>query len=600
MHPHSQPDDAPLWPLTRLSAKTRRRIFFTLSGTALVLGVLGFLQMHNAPDHHPGWGDLLNALYHTMQLFVLQISVDPPMPWQLNLARILAPLVAGYTAIQALSELLADQFQSFRLRFLRRHVVICGLGRKGLVLARGFLSDNRVVVVIEEDAENDHIAQCRDSGGIVLIGDGTDQRMLRKARVARATHLFAFCGDDGKNAEIAVRAAALVPKDSGHQPTCILHIFDTRLCNLFHEREMDSGSGGRMPIEFFNVYELGARIMLEEFPLCPPGDDPACASSRLVIVGVGLLGESLLANAARQWRANGLPAGNRLRVTLVDRDAGEIAAKLKVRYPGLEKVCDLDPRDMDVHSATFEQADFLVPDGPHGRPARVFVCMDDDSLNLTAALVLAAKGHAHDPTIVARMARDGGLAVLLEEVDSIGGNFRHLRAFGLLDRACKPRQVLRGTDEVLARGIHESCLRHQQAAGATRETNPSMAPWMELPDELRQANRRQAADIRNKLKAVHCSTAPTLDWGEQLFEFEPEEINLLARMEHDRWMEEQRQNGWVYAPVSNNAAKHHPCMVPYDELPLAEQEKDIAAVRQIPARLAEVGFRVHRIARPKS
>jgi hypothetical protein len=565
----------------------------------VVLGCIGFqIQLKKEGDIPIERVDLL---FRTAQLFVLQISVDPPMPWQLNFARILAPLVAGYAAIQALSELLADQFQSFRLRFLRRHVVICGLGRKGLVLARGFLSDeNRVVVVIEEDAENDYIAQCRDLGGIVLIGDATDQRMLRKARVARATHLVAFCGDDGKNAEIAVRATGLVPQNSAHQPNCILHIFDTRLCNLFHEREIDSDSGGPMPIEFFNVYELGARVMLEEYPLCAPGDDPACSSSRLVIVGVGLLGESLLANAARQWRASGLPAVNRLRVTLVDRDAGEIAAKLKVRYPGLEKVCDIDPRDMDVHSATFEQADFLAPDGPNGRPALVFVCMDDDSLNLTAALVLAAKGHAYDPTIVVRMARDAGLAVLLKDVNSIGGNFRHLRAFGLLDRACKPKQVLRGTDEILARGIHESYLRNQKAAGATVETTPSMVPWVELTSELRESNRQQAADIRNKLKAVHCSTAPTLDWGEQLFEFEPEEIDLLARMEHDRWMEEKRQNGWVYAPVRNNGAKHHPSMIPYDELPLEEQEKDISAVRQIPARLAEVGFRVHRMARQNS
>jgi len=363
---------------------------------------------------------------------------------------------------------------------------------------------------------------------------------------------------------------------------------------------MDFTSEDRLPVKFFNTYELGARVMLEEHPLCAAGDDPASASGRLVIVGVGSLGESLLANAARQWRALGAAPGNRLRVTLVDLDAEEIAAKLKVRYPGLENLCDIDPRNMDVNSATFEQADFLVPDGPNGRPARVFVCMDDDSLNLTAALVLAAKGHAHSPMIVVRMARAGGLAVLLEDVDSIGGNLRHLRAFGLLDRACKPAQVLRGTDEVLARGIHESYLRQQTAEGATVATKPSMVPWLALSEELRESNRQQAADIRNKLKAIHCSTAPIQDWGEELFAFEPEEIDLLARMEHDRRTTEWRQNGWGYAPVRDDAAKHHPCLLPYDELPPRERVKDIPAVRQIPARLAEVGFRVHRLPRRSS
>jgi len=43
---------------------------------------------------------------------VLQIDVDPPMPWQLNLARVLAPVVAAYTALQALGELFAGQIRS--------------------------------------------------------------------------------------------------------------------------------------------------------------------------------------------------------------------------------------------------------------------------------------------------------------------------------------------------------------------------------------------------------------------------------------------------------------------------------------------------------
>lgn len=568
-----------------------------LAVAAMVLGYIGFgLHLPKQDDKIPI--ECVDLLFRSAQLFVLQISVDPPMPWQLNMARILAPLVAGYTAIQALSELLADQFQSFRLRFLHRHVVICGLGRKGLILARDFLEKNRVVVVIEEDAENDYVAQCRDMGGIVLIGDATDTRMLRKVRVGRATHLFAFCGDDGANAEIAVRAKKLVPKNPDHRPTCTLHLFNTRLCNLLDVREMDDNSNDRMTIQFFNTYELGARVMLEEYPLFSPGDDPAASTGRLVIVGVGSLGESLFANAIRQWRASGAASAKRLPITLIDRDAQTIAAKLRVRYPGLEKVCDLDPRDMDVDSADFEQADFLEPDGTNGQPARVFVCMDDDSLNLTAALVLDAKDHDHNSTIVVRMAHDGGLAVLLKEANSSKkGHFRHLRAFGLLDHACTVDQVLRGTDEILARGIHDNYLRQQLAAGVTRKINPSVVPWKVLPKEFQESNRKQAADIRSKLETVHCVMAPMQDWGEKLFEFEPEEIDLLARMEHDRWMEEKRQNGWVYAPVRDNDAKKHPCLVPYDELPLDEQEKDISAVSQIPARLAEVGFRIYRASR---
>ena len=163
------------------------------------------------------------------------------------------------------------------------------------------------------------------------------------------------------------------------------------------------------------------------------------------------------------------------------------------------------------------------------------------------------------------MAQEAGLAVLLQDVDSGSASFRHLRAFGLLYRTCHPDQVLRDTHEILARAIHE--------------------------DYLRQ----QADDLGAKLKAVQCSAAPLLDWDEPFLAFTPGEIERLARMEHDRWMIAKRKEGWRHGPKKDNDAKTHPCLLLYDELPSDEQDKDGNAVRQIPAMLVKVGFRVHRL-----
>jgi len=44
-----------------------------------------------------------------------------------------------------------------------------------------------------------------------------------------------------------------------------------------------------MRLEFFNTFDLGARVLLEENPLWPSGADAASAPGRLVIVGVGRL-----------------------------------------------------------------------------------------------------------------------------------------------------------------------------------------------------------------------------------------------------------------------------------------------------------------------
>lgn len=564
---------------------------------AVVLGVVGFRLQLLEEKQPVEWVDLI---FKSIQLFVLQISADPPMPWQLNVARILAPLVAAYTALQALGELFADQVRSMRLRwFYRRHVIICGLGRKSLILARGFLARGQRVVVIEQDAENDLVRQCRDLGAVVLIGDAAEPWLLRKAGVARARYLFALCGDDGVNAEVAVRAAQLLGPSPGAPLTCVLHIFDPQLCTLLRERELDAGSAGRLRLEFFNLFDLGARVLLEENPLAAPGAATAAAANHLVIVGLGRLGESLLVNAARQWHATGTAAGAKLHVTLIDQSAEEIAATLQARYPGLKRCCALTPLDMDVHSAAFQQADFLGAAAPGATAARVFVCLDDDSLSLAAALALVRHSRERHPTIVVRMAQDAGLAVLLRGVEAGGGSFQHLRAFGLLDRTCHPDQVLRGTHEILARAIHDDYLRQQHAAGVKPEQNPSMVPWDKLPEHLREANRQQADDIGVKPQAVRCSAAPLVDWSEPLFAFTPAEVERLAVMEHDRWMAAKRQAGWRYGPQKDNDAKAHPCLVPYAQIPSDEQDKDRSAVRQIPATLAKVGFRVHRLSSPR-
>lgn len=43
---------------------------------------------------------------------------------------------------------------------------------------------------------------------------------------------------------------------------------------------------------------------------------------------------------------------------------------------------------------------------------------------------------------------------------------------------------------------------------------------------------------------------------------------------HNSWLEEKKADGWKYGPVKNPEAKEHPCFVPYNQLPPAQQFKD--------------------------
>ena len=44
--------------------------------------------------------------------------------------------------------------------------------------------------------------------------------------------------------------------------------------------------------------------------------------------------------------------------------------------------------------------------------------------------------------------------------------------------------------------------------------------------------------------------------------------------QHNAWMESKIKDGWVYGEVKDSEKKTHPCLVPFEELPLYQQKKD--------------------------
>lgn len=43
---------------------------------------------------------------------------------------------------------------------------------------------------------------------------------------------------------------------------------------------------------------------------------------------------------------------------------------------------------------------------------------------------------------------------------------------------------------------------------------------------------------------------------------------------HEAWLEEKLETGWRWGEVKNPDTKEHPCMVPYQDLPVEQRAKD--------------------------
>ena len=78
-------------------------------------------------------------------------------------------------------------------------------------------------------------------------------------------------------------------------------------------------------------------------------------------------------------------------------------------------------------------------------------------------------------------------------------------------------------------------------------------PWDELPADIKQSNRRAADHIKVMLAAAGYAPAPLEDWDADLFEFPHDELETMAALEHQRWVDERAADG---LEVCRGAARH--------------------------------------------
>ncbi len=557
---------------------------------SIVLGSLGFWRYYKNYS-------LLDSFYASLQLISMSSGgVVPPVPWELQIARFLSPLVAAYTFFYALVEIFRNQSQLFRLSLTSDHVVICGLSQKGVALVSEFRKKNIDTVVIEVDEDNSAIETCREWGAIVLIGDARDQVLLLKARVNKARILIAVCDDDGINAKIAMQAKQIVKSNHKAVLTCIIHIVDPQLCRLLSEREIEHEKVPAFRLEFFNVFERGAQIIVKEYPPFIRSTLQSDQSPHILLIGLGRLGESLVLQAARNWRETHPANGNHLHITIIDLDVEWKFDSLSVRYPHLNKICEMERIKLNVHSPDFLRGEFLF--NQHGvcDLDGIFICMENDSLNLNTALTLLRRLRPQAVPIIIRMSAGAGLAALLDGDEDGDSVFRNLHAFGLLDRTCTAEILLGGIHERLAQALHEEYLRSVEKRGETAHTNPALAAWEQLPEPLREANRRQVDHLIAELRAAGFVISPLADWDTPVTELSGEQIEEISRLEHQYWCEDMAKDGWTFAPAPKDAyRKRNPDLVTWEELAEQEKEKKRAMAGKIPAFLVQAGFQMERL-----
>lgn len=570
--PRSGTAGASLFPNKTLA---RWLIVAGIAVAALIIGYIGlyqYLSRQAVPQYARGWADIV---FFDIQLFVLNAAPaggPGPIPVALGIARFLAPATTAVATVEAVRLLLSEQLRRWSAARASDHAIVTGDGPIAVALARRLRADYRKVVLVS--ATPAATEEARGYRLLEVFGDPTDAETLRAAGVGRAEVLYACAEHSTTNAATALRARELSPARDRTLAT-FAQVRDAEICLALRARRIGA-VGDALRLDFFSLEDTAARVLLDTYPLASEGTQPA----QVVIIGFGRLGRAVLSEVARRRRPDGSP----LSVTVRGEGADAVEEFLDL-FPAVRRNCLVT-----CASARPPQR------SPATGPTLIFVCLPDNDDALSAGLAASHSMTDRTDRVVICMSEPSPFGSVLTGQRALLDDAKgRLAVFGVVEEGCVPERIREDLADQLARAIHQAYVANRTRHGDSPQLNLSMVPWEELSPDLKRANLAQAAHVGVKLEAIDCAVVPESPSAPE-FAFTPAEIELLAEMEHRRWVQDRHGEGYVYGP--NREGKQHPDLVDWQYLSPSAQEKDRDAIRELPRILRQAGFQVLRLPPP--
>lgn len=90
-----------------------------------------------------------------------------------------------------------------------------------------------------------------------------------------------------------------------------------------------------------------------------------------------------------------------------------------------------------------------------------------------------------------------------------------------------------------------------------------------------EANRAYCIQLGDTSQPIwHCAPAWQRKSAIEGVRFHLANPDATPEQSHENWMAEKIRDGWEWGPRKDPAARTHPCLVPYDQLPEVQRAKD--------------------------
>jgi len=364
---------------------------------------------------------------------------------------------------------------------------------------------------------------------------------------------------------------------------CFLLIHDRMIYHLTQDFDLSSK---KVNLILLNPYEeWGRRIFanlnklmlhpkeMEMYPSLPCHLDGQ-KNMVLIIAGFGKMGQSMLVQAIRFLHASN---GSKTKVILIDKNISNLFPKFKRSYPGW--------KDLYTHKLETWNDDFFS-DQVYNRLKRItqkkgnspyfIISFRETSRALKAGFNLPIEVYQREIPVLVRQDMPDGIRNMLEKLrykddENPSSIYKNIKCFGAIHEMFFDASDFE-LRESLAKAINTTydnklreesdlLLKKQKADQAYRQIS-STHKW---------SNRYGADGWVLKLQTQNIFITPIntktgIHYDKRKYEevksfCAKEEVELLAKMEHDRWVGERITLGWSYAPLRNDRFKTRDNMI---------------------------------------
>jgi voltage-gated potassium channel len=153
-----------------------------------------------------GYGETLEGMGDNARLFAMVLM------WTgMGVTLYAVSTITGFVVEQNLTRILRERKMEKRIAAMKNHFIVCGMGKTGFNVLKELIESKRPCVVIEIKPERIEWIHKQFQNLHFIQGDATEEEVLKRAGIERASGILAALGEDSHNLLITVQARYVNP-----------------------------------------------------------------------------------------------------------------------------------------------------------------------------------------------------------------------------------------------------------------------------------------------------------------------------------------------------------------------------------------------------